>query len=79
MLELELRSEAETLALGRSLAEVARGGDVIGLEGGLGAGKTTFARGAIHGLRLLTADGNVHLHARRIFPEAAHEHQGAVM
>ena len=26
------------------------GGDVVGLEGGLGAGKTTFARGAVHGL-----------------------------
>ena len=50
MLELELDSEARTLALAQSLAAVLEGGDVIGLEGGLGAGKTTFARGAVHGL-----------------------------
>jgi tRNA threonylcarbamoyladenosine biosynthesis protein TsaE len=50
MLDLELQSEADTLALARSLAAVLQGGDVVGLEGGLGAGKTTFARGAVHGL-----------------------------
>jgi tRNA threonylcarbamoyladenosine biosynthesis protein TsaE len=50
MLELELDSEAATAALARSLAEVLQGGDVVGLEGGLGAGKTTFTRGAVHGL-----------------------------
>jgi len=50
MLELELDSEADTLALARSIAAALEGGDVIGLEGGLGAGKTSFARGAVHGL-----------------------------
>ena len=35
---------------GAILAAVLEGGDVIGLEGGLGAGKTTFARGAVHAL-----------------------------
>ena len=50
MLEIELDGEADTLALARSLAAVLEGGDVIGLEGGLGAGKTTFTRGAVHGL-----------------------------
>jgi len=50
MMELELESEADTLALARSLAAALEGGDVIGLEGGLGAGKTTFTRGAVHGL-----------------------------
>ena len=50
MLELDLSTEADTLALARALAEVVQGGDVIGLEGGLGAGKTTFTRGAVHGL-----------------------------
>ena len=50
MLELILDTEADTLALARSLAAVLDGGDVIGLEGGLGAGKTTFARAALHEL-----------------------------
>jgi len=50
MLELELEGEPATLALARSLAEVLEGGDAVGLEGGLGAGKTTFVRGAVHGL-----------------------------
>lgn len=50
MLELELDTEAQTRALARSLAAALGPGDVIGLEGGLGAGKTTFARGAVHGL-----------------------------
>jgi len=50
MLVLELDSEAGTLDLGRSVAAALEGGDVIGLEGGLGAGKTTFARAAIHAL-----------------------------
>lgn len=50
MLELELDSEADTHALARSLGAVVEGGDVIGLEGGLGAGKTAFTRGAVHGL-----------------------------
>ena len=50
MLELELQSEADTLALARSLADVLQAGDLVGLEGGLGAGKTTFTRAAVYGL-----------------------------
>lgn len=44
--------EAAMLALGRRLADVARIGDVMALEGGLGAGKTTLARGILEGLGL---------------------------
>ena len=47
-----MADEAAMLALGRHLADVARIGDVIALEGGLGAGKTTLARGILEGLGL---------------------------
>jgi tRNA threonylcarbamoyl adenosine modification protein YjeE len=50
VLELLLNDEGETLALAGALAELLVPGDLIVLEGGLGAGKTTFARGAIHAL-----------------------------
>ena len=42
-----LPDEAATLALGKSLAPVLRAGDIILLRGGLGAGKTSLARGII--------------------------------
>ncbi len=44
---IPLRSEAETLALGARLAAALRPGDTVCLSGGLGAGKTTLARGLI--------------------------------
>ncbi len=47
---LELRDEAATVELARRLAPHARRGDVIGLAGDLGSGKTTFARAFIRAL-----------------------------
>lgn len=49
---LTLADEAAMRALGRRLADFVRIGDVITLEGGLGAGKTTLARGLLEGLGL---------------------------
>jgi tRNA threonylcarbamoyladenosine biosynthesis protein TsaE len=41
---LDLPDEQATAALAMALAACAKGGDVIGLSGALGSGKTTFAR-----------------------------------
>jgi tRNA threonylcarbamoyladenosine biosynthesis protein TsaE len=49
---LDLVGEAAMLDLGRRLAAQVRIGDVIALEGGLGAGKTTLARGLLEALGL---------------------------
>lgn len=44
------QSEGETAAIGRDLGRHLRAGDVVLLEGPLGAGKTAFARGLAEGL-----------------------------
>ena len=46
----ESDAEASTIALAGSLASVAEAGDVLALDGPLGAGKTVFARGFIRAL-----------------------------
>lgn len=50
VLRIDLPTEADTRALGVALAKRVKAGDVITLEGGLGAGKTTLARGFIQHL-----------------------------
>lgn len=52
----ETDSAAETEALGERLAERLRPGDVVVVQGDLGAGKTTFVRGAC---RALGAEGPI--------------------
>ena len=49
---MTLRGEAAMLDLGRRIAQHVQIGDVIALEGGLGAGKTTLARGVLAALGL---------------------------
>lgn len=46
------RSEEETEKLGRALGRCLQPGDVIGLVGELGAGKTAFVRGVAKGARV---------------------------
>ncbi len=50
------RSEAETSAVGRELAASLSDGDVVLLEGDLGAGKTAFVRGLAEGLGIDPAE-----------------------
>ena len=38
-------SEAQTMSIARQLAAMVKGGDVVMLQGDLGAGKTTFTKG----------------------------------
>lgn len=47
---IRLADPAETEAFGRRLAALLRPGDVVALQGSLGAGKTTLARGILRGL-----------------------------
>jgi tRNA threonylcarbamoyladenosine biosynthesis protein TsaE len=49
-LTLDLAAEADTLALGATLAPALVAGMVVYLSGELGAGKTTLARGILRGL-----------------------------
>ncbi len=50
VIELLCRDEAETLAVGRALAAVVRGGEVVAIDGPLGAGKTRLVRGLALGM-----------------------------
>jgi len=47
--EVISRSPTQTKRIGMRLGELLQPGDVIGLEGNLGAGKTTFAQGIASG------------------------------
>src|ERR1700692_1843129 len=53
---IESRSPHETKSWGRRLASVLEGGELLGLIGDLGAGKTSFVKGLASGLNLREAD-----------------------
>lgn len=48
----ETKSPEETIALGKKIGSLLKGGDVVCYSGGLGAGKTTITRGISIGLGL---------------------------
>jgi tRNA threonylcarbamoyladenosine biosynthesis protein TsaE len=50
MIAIQAHTVADTLQVARSLAVLVREGDIIVLEGGLGAGKTAFVSGLAEGL-----------------------------
>lgn len=49
---IRTNSEEQTIALGMHLAGLVRAGDVVAIEGELGAGKTRFVRGIAMGFRV---------------------------
>ncbi len=49
------KSQKETIELGKKIAQGLKGGEIIGLEGDLGAGKTTLIKGLAQGLGLKKA------------------------
>ena len=49
---LTLQSAEQMVACGRDVASLAQAGDVLILDGPLGAGKTTFTRGLGEGLNV---------------------------
>jgi tRNA threonylcarbamoyladenosine biosynthesis protein TsaE len=55
MLSITTQSEDETRALGARLATHLHGGELIGLSGDLGSGKTVFVRGLAGGLAVPTS------------------------
>lgn len=54
MLQVPSESAQKTIYLGQKLAQLLKPGDVIRLEGDLGAGKTTFTQGVCAGLGVTT-------------------------
>ena len=50
MKKMITKNAEETQNLGKNIAEDFRGGEVVCLEGDLGAGKTTFTQGLLRGL-----------------------------
>jgi tRNA threonylcarbamoyladenosine biosynthesis protein TsaE len=67
--ELESRAPEETEALGAALGRAARGGELLGLIGDLGAGKTCLVRGLAVGLGIDA--GRVHSPSFTIVAEYA--------
>lgn len=47
---IHLKSEQETIQLGRKFSTSLQGGDIVKITGSLGAGKTTIVRGIVEGL-----------------------------
>jgi len=47
---LVTKSQKETFELGKGIARKLRGGEILGLEGDLGTGKTTLIKGVARGL-----------------------------
>jgi tRNA threonylcarbamoyladenosine biosynthesis protein TsaE len=52
MIKIVSTSSAETMNLGKRFADKLKGGEILGLKGKLGSGKTTFVKGLARGLKI---------------------------
>ncbi len=52
MKKIITKNEKETLDFAKNFAKTLKGGEIIGLSGNLGAGKTIFAKGIAQGLNI---------------------------
>lgn len=50
MMTYQARNEEQTQSIGKQLASMLTGGEIVTLSGALGAGKTTFTKGFAEGL-----------------------------
>ena len=57
MITFDSAGPADTRAFGRRVGEAVRPGDILSLEGDLGAGKTEFVKGLAEGLKVSDAAG----------------------
>ncbi len=65
-------SAADTRAFGRTLAQKARGGDIYGLIGDLGGGKTTLTKGFAEGMGVTGLVTSPTFILMNIFPVTTH-------
>ena len=67
------KSEKQTFNLGKNLAKKLKGGEVIGLVGDLGAGKTVFTKGLARGLgikKVITSPTFILMNVYPVMPKA---------
>ena|SRR3989344_4964461 len=55
MISVISRSEEETKRIGKDVAQVLKGGEILSLSGNLGSGKTTFVKGMARGFGIRKA------------------------
>ncbi len=73
MKKIVTKSEKETLDLGKKLAKGLKGGEVIGLQGELGAGKTVLVRGLAKGLGIKKNITSPTFLLMRVYPVKRHK------
>ena len=72
LLTLQTRSSHETAELGRVIGERLKGGEIVLLEGPLGAGKTTMVQGIARGLGVEKPVSSPSFVLEKIYEEEAH-------